>query len=213
MDADGKYKLKILIRQWNDGVRLDSWQEVPYGLLKEVGIEIPDGTTWSEAWEICGRIGLDKDCIEYGSDRIVVSAKPKIKQKNGKYKQIGHTPWEYENVKFGEVDDNEGHYATRFDDCYRDKAHVKKHAKSLGLTPKEYRRKAKEFANKPLTNTMEEVTIENGFGDIKIFRYDYATNECGGIGWTGEISTFFGPDDGWNYWENEVIKRYGKKGR
>ena len=81
-----------------------------------------------------------------------------------------------------------------------------KHGKNVGAkNEREYERKAVEFMSKPLGENMEEMMVEG-----KRYRYDYSTNEFGVVNPSGDISTYYKPDEKEKFWEG-TVEADGKK--
>lgn len=81
----------------------------------------------------------------------------------------------------------------------------------MGLSEREYRRKAHVFLSKPMTESMEEIVVSGkpGSGRRKIYRYDYATNEYGVINSHDNAGTYYYLDRGSEDWEH-IIETEGK---
>ena len=79
----------------------------------------------------------------------------------------------------------------------------------MGLSEREYRRKANGFLSTPMTASMEEIVIECR-GGRKIYRYDYATNEYGVKNEHDNAGTYYYLDKGSEDWEH-IIETEGKR--
>lgn len=80
------------------------------------------------------------------------------------------------------------------------KDHVKRHSKELGIPDSKYESVGVEFLSEPLNRNMEEMTLSNG----KRYRYDYKRNWFAVANADERMSTFFAPDDGYEFWENKI---------
>ena len=84
------------------------------------------------------------------------------------------------------------------------KTHFDDHKADFSYTNEtEYLNGARNFLEKPPTFTTQSFVSEDG----TYFRYDTATNEFGIMNKYGGTSTYFKPDEGLKYWQ-EQIKLY-----
>ena len=84
--------------------------------------------------------------------------------------------------------------------------HFLSHKDDFGYeNEQEYLNGAKKFLEKPATSSMEGFTTPEG----TFFRYDKNTNEFGIINQHGGISTYFKPENGVEYWRDQM-ELYGK---
>lgn len=81
------------------------------------------------------------------------------------------------------------------------------HASKYGYTSQEeYLKDARNFFEKEPTSMTQSFVANEG----TYFRYDTATNEFGIINQYGGISTYYKPDNGMEYWL-EQIEKYAPK--
>lgn len=140
-----------------------------------------------------------------GNDNAAKDHVPsEVKGPNGKMVKLEHNPNDYTNVKFGTGDNDSSHNIGGFEGKGKKDAHIRKHAKEMGLSEKEYAKKAYDFLSKPLSDTMEEMSVEGRPGYSKTYRYDYSTNEFGVINPNGNISSYYRLKKGANQWENMI---------
>lgn len=87
------------------------------------------------------------------------------------------------------------------------KSTLSKHAEKHGYTSQDtYLYDAREFLDNPNSNNLEYFTSDEG----TYFQYDTSTNEFGIINQYGGISTYFKPEEGLQYWL-EQIEHYKPK--
>ena len=139
-----------------------------------------------------------------------MSGGPKVTGPNGKEIKLEHAPKDYKNVTLGTGNKDSGHVVGSFEGKGKKDAHVKKHAKEMGLTEKLYVLAASDFLSKPLSESMEEIVVTGPSGYSSISRYDFSTNEFGVINPRGNISTYYKPKKGASEWE-KLIKLEGVK--
>ncbi len=135
---------------------------------------------------------------------------PEVKGPNGKMVKLEHNPNDYTNVKFGTGDNDSSHNIGGFEGKGKKDAHIRKHAKEMGMNEKQYLVAANEFLSKPLSESMEEIVITGPNGYSVISRYDFSTNEFGVINPRGNISTYYKPKKGIKDWE-KIIEKDGEK--
>ena len=73
-------------------------------------------------------------------------------------------------------------------------------------TQEEYLEAARNFLEKVPTSTTESFVTRDG----AYFRYDTSTNEFGIMNKYGQVSTYFKPNTGINYWVGELKKYIGE---
>ncbi|MED4754544.1 PrsW family glutamic-type intramembrane protease [Brevibacillus choshinensis] len=109
----------------------------------------------------------------------------------------GYTGKAYDGTRNPEVDFTNG----------KGKSTLEKHVSKHGYdSPEQYLQDARSFLEKPPTSTTQSFVSNEG----TYFRYDSATNEFGIINQYGGVSTYYKPEDGMNYWL-EQIKKYAPK--
>lgn len=86
--------------------------------------------------------------------------------------------------------------------------HIEKHLNQYGdITPEEYLNSARELLAAPLSDDIEGFVSEVGF----IFKYRKSTNDFAVGRPDGNISTFYKPDLGLEYWKGEMNQHGGTK--
>jgi len=80
--------------------------------------------------------------------------------------------------------------------------HFRDHNNGEFASKQEYLDAARNFLDKPPTSTTESFVTKDG----TYFRYDTATNEFGIITKYGNISTYYKPTKGIDYWLGELKK-------
>lgn len=182
---------------------------LPYVIAKLIGYHYPEGILPSELMEELNELGIDLE--QFYSINNVNGIKevknPVLKLKNGKIIEKKHKPWEYGNIRCG-TGKNCERVLNGFLDNSRKIDHEERHAKEFGISVPEYRKKMPMFLSKPLTKTMEEIDIEDLDGNVKIFRFDYDSEEFGVIGSGLQTSTYYPMKI--SDWE-DIVKRNGKK--
>jgi len=82
-------------------------------------------------------------------------------------------------------------------------SHFKDHGADFGFkSANEYLKAARDFISKKSNKTTLSFTSKEG----TYFKYDYATNEFGMVNQYGDISTYFKPSTGLDYWLEQVGK-------
>lgn len=109
--------------------------------------------------------------------------------------------------KFGETFDGVRNKNADFVNGSKLDIHFTKHGDDFGCnSAMEYLDKADNFLTKLPTSTTQTFVSEQGW----YFRFDSNTNEFGIINPNGGISTYFKPDNGLDYWLEQVAQ-YGPK--
>ncbi|MDR2610018.1 MAG: hypothetical protein LBC58_01015 [Clostridiales Family XIII bacterium] len=87
------------------------------------------------------------------------------------------------------------------------KRHFDDHGKEYGVNSiNEYEKLAIVLRDKNIDTNIREFISESGLR----FKYDIKNNDFLIYKENGEIVTLYKPDDGYNYWERQVVK-YGSK--
>lgn len=136
-----------------------------------------------------------------------MSGNPEIRGPHGKTIKLEHNPSDYKNVTLGTGTEDSGHVVGNFEGKGKKDAHIKKHAKEMGMSESEYLAAANNFLSKPLSKSMEEIVVEGRPGYSKIYRYDYSTNEFGVINSRGNISSYYKPNKGLEMWESTIKEK------
>ena len=121
----------------------------------------------------------------------------------------GHTitksydPNDYSNVAVGHKGNTEETPTGRFQSKTKLASHQRRHGKAMGYkNEREYSEAGVSFLSRPLGENCEEIHLTDG----SRMRYNYSTNEFACTNSDGNMTSFYHPNEGIQYWEGMVSK-------
>lgn len=149
---------------------------------------------------------------------VILDQRAQLRRENGQFGESdgmggddgidrGYTAKDYTNVTVGSDSNTQRTETGGFEGKGKEARHIKDHMNEVGAkSEKQYKQMAQEFLSKPLKSGMDELTTRDGHR----YRYDWNSNELGVANPRGNVSTYYKPKDGAEYWKGKVTK-HGEK--